>query len=410
MRTTYFMKGGVGLDLYDDERDSLKYVKQCTRCTHYHQNGMGAYTCGAFPDGKGIPADIWMGRVDHTEPYEGDHGIQFEDVHPVKKAVRKAGPPAPKPPTPKMPSPGGAPSAGPDAGKMHVYVTPKSPAPRGVKLYHGPKGGVYYLADDAGDPADEKGKGTGDKGNTGPERGTSGDAGTRGEGGGADQRGGASGRPSGSKADPLSHENLHPDEMARGDPEDHYDTIVKQFVRRPAGKGVQVMFSSADELHAVLQRTQYGLVSAGLNPSRPEERDQPPEFFKARHEHLRKALVGMGYCFTQVLGNYDGLEDSFLVMTHDADRDDVVRLGYMFDQESVIHVNKGKQEMIYTYDAVDKDDGSITPEGTVIPGEGYEEVELGATNFYTEVSLADGKKSRFSLNFDWDNAVAPEKQ
>lgn len=396
-------KENIMLD-HEDEREMYFFPITCSRCKHFDFKDLDEKICPAFPDG--IPADIWLGKNDHTKPYEGDNGITYQDARPVKKA---GPPPVPKPPTPKMPSPGGAPSAGPDAGKLHVYVTPKSPAPRGVKLFHGPRGGVYYLADDAGDPADEKGKGTGDKGTTGPERGTSGDAGTRGEGGGADQRGGASG-PSGSKADPLSHENLHPDEMARGDPEDRYDTIVKQFVRRPAGKGVQVMFSSADELHAVLQRTQYGLVSAGLNPSRPEERDQPPEFFKARHEHLRKALIGMGYCFTQVLGNYDGLEDSFLIMTHDADRDDVVRLGYMFDQESVIYVNKGKQEMIYTYDAVDKDDGSITPEGTVIPGEGYEEVELGATNFYTEVSLADGKKSRFSLNFDWDNAVAPEKQ
>lgn len=32
--------------------------------------------CKAFP--KGIPAEIWLGLNDHTKPYEGDHGIQFE--------------------------------------------------------------------------------------------------------------------------------------------------------------------------------------------------------------------------------------------------------------------------------------------------------------------------------------------
>lgn len=112
MRTTYFMKGGVGLDLYDDERDSLKYVKQCTRCTHYHQNGMGAYTCGAFPDGKGIPADIWMGRVDHTEPYEGDHGIQYEARANIEKAKK--------------------------------YLKHDQKAPAGYREQRGPKGGRWY--------------------------------------------------------------------------------------------------------------------------------------------------------------------------------------------------------------------------------------------------------------------------
>jgi len=32
--------------------------------------------CEAYPDG--IPAEILTGRVDHSEPYKGDHGIQFK--------------------------------------------------------------------------------------------------------------------------------------------------------------------------------------------------------------------------------------------------------------------------------------------------------------------------------------------
>ena len=32
--------------------------------------------CGAFPDG--IPAEIAYGDNDHTKPFPGDNGIQFE--------------------------------------------------------------------------------------------------------------------------------------------------------------------------------------------------------------------------------------------------------------------------------------------------------------------------------------------
>lgn len=32
--------------------------------------------CDAFPDG--IPLEIWDGKNKHTDPVDGDHGIQFE--------------------------------------------------------------------------------------------------------------------------------------------------------------------------------------------------------------------------------------------------------------------------------------------------------------------------------------------
>ena len=46
----------------------------CLRCTHYQ----GDNKCAAFPNG--IPEGIDHGK-NHTTPFEGDNGIQFEE-HP----------------------------------------------------------------------------------------------------------------------------------------------------------------------------------------------------------------------------------------------------------------------------------------------------------------------------------------
>ena len=50
-------------------------IPQCTFCVHYNPETATA-TCRAFPDG--IPAAIFVKGEDHTRPFPGDHGIQFE--------------------------------------------------------------------------------------------------------------------------------------------------------------------------------------------------------------------------------------------------------------------------------------------------------------------------------------------
>jgi len=53
----------------------------CLECKHYHDKLYKAdedRICKAFPDG--IPERIfYTSEIDHTEPVEGDGGIQFEE-------------------------------------------------------------------------------------------------------------------------------------------------------------------------------------------------------------------------------------------------------------------------------------------------------------------------------------------
>ena len=58
----------------DSELDIPLASDVCSMCKHWFQKPGGK--CSAFLDG--IPMEIWEGRNKHTEPYEGDQGIQFE--------------------------------------------------------------------------------------------------------------------------------------------------------------------------------------------------------------------------------------------------------------------------------------------------------------------------------------------
>ena len=51
---------------------------QCPKCRHRKLDVEDWPQCAAFPDG--IPREILSAEHDHTEPYEGDHGIRFEPV------------------------------------------------------------------------------------------------------------------------------------------------------------------------------------------------------------------------------------------------------------------------------------------------------------------------------------------
>lgn len=50
----------------------------CWKCSHYHRH----VNCTAFSEEFSIPPEIWNGDNDHTKPYPGDNGIQFEPKPP----------------------------------------------------------------------------------------------------------------------------------------------------------------------------------------------------------------------------------------------------------------------------------------------------------------------------------------
>jgi hypothetical protein len=50
------------------------YSKVCSECIHL-TSGIDR-TCRAFPER--IPLAIWAGQIKHTDPYPGDHQIQYK--------------------------------------------------------------------------------------------------------------------------------------------------------------------------------------------------------------------------------------------------------------------------------------------------------------------------------------------
>ena len=52
--------------------------EQCYSCLHYIGLDDKGVICDAFPNG--IPRIIYEGKFDHTEPFEGDNGLRYENL------------------------------------------------------------------------------------------------------------------------------------------------------------------------------------------------------------------------------------------------------------------------------------------------------------------------------------------
>ena len=54
----------------------------CTMCKHFNKDSIIGLICKAYPEG--IPEEIINGEHDHTKPFEGDNGIQFEPIEEIE--------------------------------------------------------------------------------------------------------------------------------------------------------------------------------------------------------------------------------------------------------------------------------------------------------------------------------------
>jgi hypothetical protein len=173
------------------------------------------------------------------------------------------------------------------------------------------------------------------------------------------------------------------------------ETKIKQQLEKKTkklGKGQgRLVALSKEELDVTLKSGKYALMSAGKNPNHEQDKNLTDEQVAERHRKLHQELKESGYAFTKAVGHYGGKEDSFLVMIHDADKNEITKLGEKYNQDSVIVADGGKQEMIYT---------TGKNKGKAQHGEGLDPEAAKRDDFYTEVGTSDAGKVKFGLNFE----------
>jgi len=172
--------------------------------------------------------------------------------------------------------------------------------------------------------------------------------------------------------------------------------LKAMFKRREPGKGGPKKISSVKDLKLILENTTYCFLSAGVNPNIPEDRALSKEAVAKRHLRLKQELIKRGFIYTPAIGKYQGLpENSIIVMTHDANKREMIEIGNMFNQDSVLFSNKGNNELIYT---TGKHKGEVDARGS-----GYEFIPK-AKDFYTQIDI-HGKPFKFSMKL-WNIAKA----
>lgn len=190
------------------------------------------------------------------------------------------------------------------------------------------------------------------------------------------------------KADKQSVQPAHTGTL-KGVTEKEAKDLLRHFARRPKGMGREKTIQTKRDLDILLTKSTFSLMSAGRNPENEEDMKMTDAQISARHDKLVATLKEEGYIFTQCKGKYVNPEESFMVMAHDADRENMMAIGKMYHQDAIVFCTKGKAEMIKTTGA---DAGKATMAGT-----GYDVVP-DATDFYTKMPLSTGENIKFCMS------------
>jgi predicted ABC-type ATPase len=166
--------------------------------------------------------------------------------------------------------------------------------------------------------------------------------------------------------------------------------LYAKVKRRSSGPGGAVELSS-NEVKEILEKGVFALISGGPSPHDPPS--MTAEQVEQRHKSLVADLTEAGYMHTDATGFYNGKENSMLVMTHDADREEMFALGQKYNQDSVIYANNGSNQMLFTRGP---------NEGKMHVGDGYDDAK-DFLDFYTQIETSDKKTEKFSLHFDFAN-------
>jgi hypothetical protein len=148
-----------------------------------------------------------------------------------------------------------------------------------------------------------------------------------------------------------------------------------------------------EEFFAVLKKGDYALISAGRNLNDPADQKLSEQEITTRTLKLENELKSAKFKYQKVIGKYNVREESFFVTIKKKQEPMLQKLGEKFKQESIIIGSHGLQKMIYT---------SGKNKNLAYSGIGFNLVDEEQTDYYTELVTVDGKKIRFSLNFDFD--------
>jgi hypothetical protein len=159
------------------------------------------------------------------------------------------------------------------------------------------------------------------------------------------------------------------------------------------GKGHEITLLKIEAAY-LLKKGVFGLISAGRNPASALDRHLTDEDIDRRYQDLQGDLKGKGLKWVKVRGNYDGEEDSMMVLNPDITVQELTELGTKYGQDSVIMTDQGRNSLIYT---------TGPHKGERNEGNGFKEVP-DADNYYTDLKTPHGH-IKFTLNFDFDKFI-----